>query len=629
MKFKKILFSILFIILIYPISVFASDGETKDLYMNIDIKEDGSIFVQELATLEGSYNGRLREVFYKNSSVGHFTGTDSDFAGSDIYNGSGIENLKVYSVSGRNLSFSDLFNTSKRSEAFDEVSYGTNGDSKKYEKNYKSDGYSLRIYNPSSNNSSFYMEYTIKDAVVVHDDVAELAWNLIGTGYTDNIDNMQAKVNLPGVDSDIRVWLHGPLNGEIKRLEGKIAQVDYNFVGANNPVSVRVMFNKDLVPTATKFSNVDGKTKILKYEEKQAKIANEQRNKIKRKLMIVKAITVIWYIILTISLIIFIIKKKQNDKCEFDMEYLRDFPANYGPEVLDYLINKSLTDNTLGASILMLMEKKVIACEPIENDKKNYILKKISNDESNLTESEKALLDLMFNLVGTGEEVTLKEIKKYGSTESRARKFLSSYNKWKKAATNQGKTEKFFVTNNPAKTLPIILCVIGFLITIINAGEETGFVLGYMAVVVGIIILIIVGSTKFRTKEGTLQYKKWMALKKFLEDFSTFDDKDLPEVPLWGKYLVYATVLGCANKLRKTMEVKLQNMDESVYSNYYYYHYYFNDDFSHSINNAIPSAVSSSNSSIAAASSSSGGGFGGGSSGGGGSFGGGGGGGHF
>ena len=54
-----------------------------------------------------------------------------------------------------------------------------------------------------------------------------------------------------------------------------------------------------------------------------------------------------------------------------------------------------------------------------------------------------------------------------------------------------------------------------------------------------------------------------MAHKRFLEDFSRFDEKELPEVILWDKYLVYASILGCADELSKQMEVKINAMDTS------------------------------------------------------------------
>ena len=69
-----------------------------------------------------------------------------------------------------------------------------------------------------------------------------------------------------------------------------------------------------------------------------------------------------------------------------------------------------------------------------------------------------------------------------------------------------------------------------------------------------------------------------MAHKRFLEDFSRFNEKELPEVTLWDKYLVYAVVLDCADKLSKEMELKMPNMDttDTTYVGYnpYMTHYF-------------------------------------------------------
>ena len=127
-----------------------------------------------------------------------------------------------------------------------------------------------------------------------------------------------------------------------------------------------------------------------------------------------------------------------------------------------------------------------------------------------------------------------------------------------------------------------------------------------------------------------------MALKHFMEDFGTMDEKELPEIIVWEKYLVYATVLGCADKLQKDMKTRFDQMNitESTYPDFYYLGYYDHMFLHHSLTRSISSGIhqtytNSISSNVANSISSSGSGFGGGAVGGGGSFGGGGGGGHF
>ena len=628
---KKIILSLLFVLFLIPINVYASDGEPTHFYMNVDIDKYGDIHVAELVSLEPTYNGRIREIMYRNSSVKIFNGDLDSFAGSTIYNGSSIENLKVYSISGTDITFDDIFDKSKRSSEFEEVNYASSGDSGVYQKTSLSDGYSLKIFNPSSKNESFLIKYTIKDAVVVHNDVAELAWNLIGHGFEDNIKDFDARVNIPGEDDDIRVWLHGPIGNDlIQREDNKTAHVTYSFIGKNNPVSVRIMFNKELVPYGNKMSNIDGRKMILKYEKQQADKANAIRKWNRFLIDVLKIVSIIWYIAVVILLVLYIIKKKKCDKCDFDIEYLREFPADYGPEVLEYLINKSITTKSFGATILMLIEKKFIKVDTFPEDKKNYKLTFVENKKLELTASEKEVVNLIFNEIGDGKETTTKAIKDYGKKNvSKARQVTKAFEKWKSYATTEAEGMKFFRTSGGIGVALALTCLAGFGISFINLVMETGLVIGIIASLPAIIILIAMLCVKFRTPEGALHYKKWMAVKKFIVDFSNFNEKELPEISLWGKFLVYATVFGCADKLEKDMRIKIKEFgNEDMYMTYYWYNM-TDMNFARTINNSMSGAVSVSRSAIAASQSASGGGFGGGSSGGGGSFGGGGGGGHF
>ena len=100
---KRIKIVLIFIIALLVVSlannVFADNETTKLLYQDITINEDGSITVREAAWLNGEYNGRLREIDFKNTYATTFTGIYSNFAGNtDIYNGTGMKNIKVYDI---------------------------------------------------------------------------------------------------------------------------------------------------------------------------------------------------------------------------------------------------------------------------------------------------------------------------------------------------------------------------------------------------------------------------------------------------------------------------------------------------------------------------------------------------
>jgi uncharacterized membrane protein len=124
------------------------------------------------------------------------------------------------------------------------------------------------------------------------------------------------------------------------------------------------------------------------------------------------------------------------------------------------------------------------------------------------------------------------------------------------------------------------------------------------------------------TQKGVNERAKWNGLVNFMKDFSLIDKREVPELALWEKYLVYATVFGVADKVIKQLKVYFPEMTDEEYliSHYTYMHFVSNSNmnFIRSIDSSIGSVTNY------ASESGVGGGF---SSGGGGGFGGGGGGG--
>ena len=632
-KISIIIVIAVLIIMFLPVSFSLFDGEPTDKFLSeIEILSDGSIKVRELIKMNGEYNGMDRDISYASYTNRAYNGEISAIEGnSTLYDGSSITDVKVGSISDDgDLTFDD-FNRSVN--YFDEVSYASNGTASKYTYDTFMNEVNLKLFNPSDLDEIFYIEYTVTDVVVVHEDIAELAWNTLGDGYRENIGDYEVKVILPSSDSDYRVWLHGPLNGEIEITNNKEALGTFNFLGAYNPVSVRLIFDKSLVPNATKTSGLIAKDAIIDYQTELSNEANREREKIQRQNMILIISSSIWGVIAIGLAVSVYLREKKMKKTAFNMEYFRDFPGSYGPEVLEYLLDKNVTEKSLSATILNLIHKKVLKVEVIDRKlKDDYKLILQEYDEASLSETEKIALNLIINEIGNSKEVVLSTIRKHCSTLSNANNVMDLYNDFIRKSKSLGKNEKFFAKTPGIVGFSVIFSLLGLILTFISFNLDLSW-LGIIIIIIIIALIIFVITRKFYTKKGADHYAKWMAHKRFLEDFSRFNEKELPEVTLWDKYLVYAVVLDCADKLSKEMELKMPNMDttDTTYVGYnpYMYHYFITSNIYSSINSGIHTAVASSRSSIAASHTSSGGGFGGGSIGGGGSFGGGGGGGRF
>lgn len=788
-KLKKVVMFVIFIfVLMISSNIFAGDEATKLLYQDIKINKDGSITIKEAAWLEGDYNGRLREIEYQNSSAFPFTGIYSNFTGNcDIYDGSGIKDIKIYDISQEK--FTSIEDVTKSEKIYKEVDSASNGKYGVFIKEEGRNGIDFKIFCPDKKKKVICMEYTITDAVVIHNDCAELYWNVLGKDYREDVKDFKVRVHLPSEDSDVRIWTHGPLTGVNKIIDSKTLEFqDFN-VDSYTAETVRIMFNKDIVPLATKKSNIDGREYILKYEASMADTANAKREKEKLKienlaseavlgyeespyslyfyrdaiekvnklddnnkqkqeyldriqaalgkvttekvsrveenprisyyndaiefinmlkddeqlkaklskriedckievnkkwkeslnyelkimtednyqylsenrisdfiedieegfdanaknqyLRIVSElkekleekyeiirnrclrIVLVSYLILIIAIIPKMIKIKK-EKNTYKGKYYRDFPSEDNPYVIEYLMKKKITNLSFTATILNLIAKKIVKVEKNQQDDKDVIL--VLDRRNDFTPAEKQVIKALFDIVGSNNICSIKKLKQYAKQESKATKLKARIDNFNKYAEEEAEEKQYFEKQSSQvawKIFIVIHYIVMILVTIIGVTYKIGFSLEIFIILTFITIISIISNKviekdKKRTSEGQLEYSKWLAHKKYLEDFGKFDDKDLPEIILWEKYLVTATILGCADKIQKRMKIYIKDTDMNIDDVLFYNN--INANLIKTINSTVKTSVNTANRVIYESSSysSSGGGFGGGSSGGGG-----------
>ena len=642
-KIRLILFSIF--IMLLPIFVYA-DG-TARYYIEVNVLDTGDAEIKELKLMDGVYKGYKTSIRYKSNGLSKFDGSKSSFEGSDIYNASALTNVKVYDVKFTTTDFSVI---NKKNKEFVLVNNAKKGDYGVYTKTKNSEGVDIMSYQPSSYARASLITYTLKDLVVVHNDIAEIAHDFIGTDYAEEINNLIIRINLPSSSKELRIFSHGPLNGNNRIIDDKSVEITYKRLPKNNPVDARVVFDKSLVTKATKKSNADGLNKILEVEKERANYANKLRESARKREKMLQTLAIIMEILLGIWLIglIAIVYKfyNKNDKeyrSEFDGKYFRDFPEEYTPSTVSYLMNKSINNLSFNAGILDLIRKKAITIEEVTIDKKGLFKNKQQKDYKlsrnmnfnldTLSTSEKKLFNLLIGTVGNGDYVILGDMKEFSKDYDNAKRLISGYDSWRYACESEAETEEFYENTKKEKTNCILYSLIFIPITFLAllCGSNMGRVL--LMDLFGILAIIYFSSATKRTKKGNEQYHKWKGLKNFLADFGRLDEKDLPEIKLWERYLVYATMFGLAVKVQNAMKMNLERMNysDSIDFTYLYFdNYYFSNLMTNAVNSSFSSARGTiSTHELASSSDSSSGGYGGGSSFGGGGFGGGSGGGRF
>jgi len=635
---KKIIISII-TFFIAPFLVNAADYDLTDFLIKAEILNNGDMIVNELIVLDGSFNGYERDILYANQMLENGT----DFSNNTIYNASDITNITIKGKYVNKVNF----------DTFDDLDYIlfnceemiSNGEKAKYKETILNYGYRYRMYYYSNNKKvAFNIKYTVKNAVVLHNDVAELYWTFVPNGFEDTIKNVQIKVYLPNVDNsdNFRIWAHGNLNGEINYINKEGMYANIKNIKYEDSVDIRTSFNKDLITdkTSIKRTNVNALERIIEIETERAEAANNLRKELLIKYNLVKYLTIVFYsLVITLGLLIYF-KYGKSPKSNYYSKYNREFIDDYNVEVIDYLMNKKITPNAMSASILNLVYKKNISVKETTSVEKvkNKECKFTLENTDNLNESETILIEFLFDKVGkkklneeSKKEFTTIDLKKYAKGTKTCDKFISSYNTWKDNVISIGKQQKFYESSGIPSLIGVLIVLFGFFITALTMTYEVDFIPSYLVLFVAFPFLYYSIKVTKRTLKGAEHYDKWKAFKNFLDDFGSFELKELPEIILWERYLVYATIFGLADKVEKVMNVKIKEINvENL--NYEYYPSYFYIDLGSTINSSISSAINNAYSTQAAnyanshSSSSSGSGFGGGFSSGGG-FGGGGGGG--
>ncbi|HOZ88612.1 MAG TPA: DUF2207 domain-containing protein [Bacilli bacterium] len=618
---KKILILLSCFLFIPVVKAVEVDYKITNYFANYQIQANGDVFVKEAFVINGSLNGYERDLLYKNSLLSNYQPGKIDFANSAIYNATNIYDIKASAYILNTAANFDLLQkdityllpTKQNNNAYYTIADIT-------------DGYRLRTYSAMNNQTQvFYYEYYIDNVVVIHNDVAEFYYNIVGQNLDDDIANVEIRVLLPQSDQSnyFRIWAFGPLNGTATFIDKIGFRAQISPLAMNTPLSLRTTFALGLITDqkTLRRSEQNAFKAIIAYGDEQAALANEERARIKEIFYGIEYSALGYTILLIMS---FIVIRQRYDKeypNSFKAKYNRQFIEDYNVEVIDYLMNKRITPNALSASIMNLIYKKNITVK--ELPKKNYEFTYQNDNQTN--DTEKYLIDFLFNKVGNKEQFTLSGLKAYGKSKVTYNEFTTSYSNWRHKVVVEAKAQGFFEGMLKVKVYAFIMAFVGLFIWLAAIANITGF--AYAKLLIILVVPFIIYTIVFtkRTPKGNDHYQKWLAFKRFLNDFGLFDTKELPEIILWERYLVYAVIFGLAGKVQKVMNTRFNEINENTaqtdFMPIYYLH--MSNALSSSVNTAVHQAISAANANSVQTTS---GGFGGGFSGGGG-FGGGGGGG--
>lgn len=598
-KARKILYIIVFAIIILLIGTIKSNAgylNLNNLNFNVQINDDGSMNVIE------TWNIHIKET---NTLYKSFKTDKSKY--------SGITNVTVKDITnGTGNNF--IRNSNWEYHVQKGHYYGTKNEDGDFEI-----GWGVGLDN-SSATKKYEISYTVKDAITKYNDYSELYWQFVGKEFEVSANKITGTIYLPSNVSnkqDIKVWGHTEdLNGTIYATDTNKIEFEINNFRSGRYIEVRTLFPTQLISSSGRIKNTEILQTAIDEETKWADSANARRDRKELFRKVFPIAIAIFCIIINILLIIIYVKKaiKYSKKSKIlkkyvpttKLEYYRDLPdENSTPgealKTLDVSISTFTPMNfgkVFSATMLDLSLKGYLEIKQEKNQKgKNIIQINILKEIDDKIKSDESCVMQFIKKASKGRNsITLKELENYIKSHSTATDLLLKdvYGKISKQLIDDEiidkEIQKEYKKYKESQTYYILSIIFLLCFTLI------AFVIPIIIFIVNAVLCgKIAKKLNVLTQKGVDMKEQWKGLKKYMQDFSMLDRREVPELVIWEKYLVFATAFGIADKVIKQLKIVYPNLDEMTngIATFTYMNLMINTDFASSFTSSINSSISS------------------------------------
>lgn len=422
LKNRFIIFTILLTICLTPISAYAEEDLVISSWLvESNLMSDGSLTI-------------VKDITYD---------FNSDFNGIylDITLGENIEidNLRVNEI------------VSEREIEYVQDQRAKKGQNGVYSTDLKDDYINIMIFSPSDNESkTFRINYSLRNVASIHSDTGEFYYKFIGKNNETQIEYFKANLDLPKFNQeDIKIFAHGPLNGNIN-FDNESIKLEVNNVPSNTFIEARVLFPLDYIPNATRQGNSSLNT-ILNEERALAdKIIEDGIKKQERKSLFNNMSA--GFSVVGVLIFGFLLNKFRRKPDLFNnMNSI--YPDEISPAELSLFMNSMIVPRAYIATLLDLARRNIISFETYisdsvtkikseNNELTSYLFTKNNNNSINLMEHEKFFMHWFFNEIGDSVKVSTDDINDY--RERNITKFSKSQNNWSKIVKDELNSRDYY-----------------------------------------------------------------------------------------------------------------------------------------------------------------------------------------
>jgi uncharacterized membrane protein len=492
--------------------------------VNANLLETGDLNIEEDITFEfnDEFNGVFREIVLDKTS---------GVSGIDVQEVIGSKNREYTHVKDAEKGDSDVFLTKEEDGKI-----------------------IIQIFSPSENiQKTFRISYLVKNVAIKYNDTGELYYKFLGDENETPIGSFNVNIKLPHSDNNnkVKVFAHGPLNGEINKENNNTYSLYVDNVPSDTFIEGRVLFPRELIPLSNNVKNMNNYSNIIDEEESfQNKIIEDKIKNAKIK-SVLEQISIWGPSTGFVVFLIFLASFRRKNIYENE-EYI-SIPEDCTPAVASYLTGTIISNNTIFATILDLFRKGYLKINDEEDkkdhnlDNQNFIITKLKKEDYSLLSHEKYFMNWLFNEMGNGDSVSTKNIENFGKNNSS--KFASLYTGWKSKIKEDSLLKGYY---DKSKTkygvFFLISSIVFFILGIFTLVYESLFGIASMAI--SIIFLIYGIMLFYRLSDyGYIQHKKWISFKKYMKK----NNKDLTKEDLIkhssDSSLIYALSLDAGKKI--------------------------------------------------------------------------------
>lgn len=511
----------------------AAEGDFKvpEVTKDIVIRDDGSCLITEeiVYDIEGQVNGTYRDIpIDTNQSI-----TDLSVETPGYYN-----KLQVLDLEGNDITNQRTFTDDIRIKVW----------------LYKDEGYTQKINNEKV---PVKFRYTFNKGLKIYNDIADFDYVSWDKNWNNGVGTIKSVIKIPGSSSEVEYW-----NNPEKYVKSSTWNNDNELVTLAKDIPINTTFKQRILLPTSYFKNprnakVINESMKDSIEAKRAEINDKDNFLNFRDGLIVPILG----LIAAIGGGIYAIFGRE-PKIDYDAEYEYDLPMDLKPMDVHAFFNDefgSVSSDALATVILDLIYGKYYTI--LHEDSNDTLLKRSDKSLEGLEEYEVDVINYLDKFSDSEGKLSLNELQ-YEETPKDYKKFIRDWEAKIEKSIPQSTKERYF-NGKGSKIFRYFFFIVfvGSIITLLSSFIWHDFIGGTWALVsfglaiASFILMVIPNTIAGRwTPEGKEAHDKWMNFKKYISDFSLINERPPESVKIWGKYLVYASALGCADEATSTMK---------------------------------------------------------------------------